>query len=114
MLRTGRAIISYFFYIRCSLLSCSFALQDSNVAEMNKSREGSIFLHFSLCATAFVFIRVQWLRRSNRRKEKETLLQARNEILSPSLSISYSLEPLVILKGRGTYLYDDTGRQYLE
>jgi 4-aminobutyrate aminotransferase-like enzyme/Ser/Thr protein kinase RdoA (MazF antagonist) len=42
-----------------------------------------------------------------------TLLSERRRRLSPSLSLSYR-EPLEIVRGHGVFLYDDTGRAYLD
>jgi 4-aminobutyrate aminotransferase-like enzyme/Ser/Thr protein kinase RdoA (MazF antagonist) len=37
----------------------------------------------------------------------------RNDLLGPSLSLSYD-EPIHVVRGRGTYLYDVSGREYLD
>jgi len=42
------------------------------------------------------------------------LMKLRKEHLFPSMCTSYSSEPLKIVKGRGQYLYDETGKQYLD
>ena len=44
---------------------------------------------------------------------KDNILDLRRNLLAPSLSISYK-EPLHIVRGRGQYLYDDQGREYLD
>lgn len=44
---------------------------------------------------------------------RETLLQRRNQIIGPSLSLSYE-EPLHIVRGYGQYLYSETGRAYID
>ena len=41
------------------------------------------------------------------------LLAARYQNLGPSLSVSYK-KPLKIVRGKGVYLYDDSGRAYLD
>lgn len=41
------------------------------------------------------------------------LLAQREEVIGPSLSVSYS-DPLVILRGAGQYLYDENGNEYLD
>lgn len=41
------------------------------------------------------------------------LLVSRKAVLNPGLSLSYD-ESLVILRGAGSYLFDDTGRPYLD
>ena len=43
----------------------------------------------------------------------EDLLERRRTPLGRSLSVSYA-DPLTILRGHGTYLYDRTGRRYLD
>ncbi len=43
----------------------------------------------------------------------ETLLEQRQRLLGPSLSLSYST-PLNIVRGRGCYLYDAGGRAYID
>jgi 4-aminobutyrate aminotransferase-like enzyme len=43
----------------------------------------------------------------------EELIAERRERIGPSLSLSYD-RPLVIVRGRGTYLFDDGGRAYLD
>lgn len=43
----------------------------------------------------------------------DALLRKRAELLGPSLSISYR-KKLKIIRGRGAYLYDHTGRAYLD
>ena len=43
----------------------------------------------------------------------ETLLRRRAELLGPSLSISYA-KKLKIVRGRGAYLYDHTGRAFVD
>lgn len=45
--------------------------------------------------------------------EPEDLSGRRSAVLAPSLSLSYE-EPLHIVRGRGTYLYDVFGREYLD
>ena len=40
------------------------------------------------------------------------IIKQRKRILSPSLSLSYD-EPLHIIKGRGQYLYDVEGNEFL-
>lgn len=42
-----------------------------------------------------------------------SILEQRKKLLSPNLSISYSA-PLYMQRGVGAYLYDDTGRRYLD
>ncbi len=44
---------------------------------------------------------------------RETILAERRRRIGPSLSLSYR-EPLLIVKGRGQYLFDDQGRRYLD
>ena len=44
---------------------------------------------------------------------KDVTLKKRKNILGKSLSISYQ-EPLAIVRGSGQYLYDETGRRYLD
>ncbi|MCB9420915.1 MAG: aminotransferase class III-fold pyridoxal phosphate-dependent enzyme [Ardenticatenaceae bacterium] len=46
-------------------------------------------------------------------QSKTAILQKRQQHLGPSLSISYR-EPLKIVRGAGQYLYDETGRPYLD
>lgn len=46
-------------------------------------------------------------------RDRAASLQLRRRHLGPSLSLSYR-EPLHIVRGRGQYLYDDTGRAYLD
>jgi 4-aminobutyrate aminotransferase-like enzyme len=43
----------------------------------------------------------------------DVLLERRRRVLGPSLSISYA-KKLKIVRGRGAYLYDHTGRAYLD
>ncbi|MCG8503534.1 MAG: aminotransferase class III-fold pyridoxal phosphate-dependent enzyme [Sphingomonadales bacterium] len=43
----------------------------------------------------------------------ETLLAERRRLIGPSLSVSYS-QPLHIVRGRGAYLIDKSGREYLD
>jgi 4-aminobutyrate aminotransferase-like enzyme/Ser/Thr protein kinase RdoA (MazF antagonist) len=43
----------------------------------------------------------------------ERILDERERRLGPSLSVSYR-EPLKIVRGRGTYLFDDVGRRFLD
>ncbi len=45
--------------------------------------------------------------------KKEEILRARAEHIGKSLSLSYR-EPLQIVRGLGQYLYDETGRAYLD
>ena len=42
------------------------------------------------------------------------LLERRRRVLGRSLSVSYGQQPLQILRGAGQYLYDHTGRRYLD
>ena len=46
-------------------------------------------------------------------KSKKNTLKLRKKHLGPSLSLSYS-EPLKILRGKGQYLYDEKGKEYLD
>ncbi len=50
---------------------------------------------------------------SGDRGRAESLAERRRRALGPSLSLSYS-RPLRIVRGRGAYLYDDAGRDYLD
>ncbi|WP_191251420.1 aminotransferase class III-fold pyridoxal phosphate-dependent enzyme [Kordiimonas sediminis] len=43
----------------------------------------------------------------------DQLLEERSQLMGPSLSVSYD-KPLKIVRGKGAYLYDHTGRQYLD
>lgn len=45
--------------------------------------------------------------------DTERILAVRRRHLGPSLSVSYRA-PLTIVRGRGSYLFDDTGRAYLD
>jgi len=47
------------------------------------------------------------------RSNKKHILDLRHTFLAPSLSISYK-DHLHIVRGRGQYLYDDKGKQYLD
>lgn len=47
------------------------------------------------------------------RRSTEQLLEARGNVLGPSLSLSYR-RPLHIVRGAGAYLYDAEGRAYLD
>ncbi len=44
---------------------------------------------------------------------KNNLGKLRNKFLNPSLSLSYD-KPLHITRGEGQYLYDNTGKKYLD
>ena len=44
---------------------------------------------------------------------REQTLKLRRKYLGPSLSLSYD-EPLKIVRGNGSYLYDENGREYLD
>ncbi|MFN2208858.1 MAG: aminotransferase class III-fold pyridoxal phosphate-dependent enzyme [Candidatus Promineifilaceae bacterium] len=44
---------------------------------------------------------------------KEEILARRKRVLGPSLSLSYE-KPLQIVRGMGQYLYDESGRRYLD
>jgi len=44
---------------------------------------------------------------------RKTILAERKQLIGPSLSLSYR-EPLLIVKGRGQYLFDAQGRRYLD
>ncbi|MGD2136538.1 MAG: aminotransferase class III-fold pyridoxal phosphate-dependent enzyme, partial [Gemmatimonadales bacterium] len=46
-------------------------------------------------------------------RDATVLREARRRQLGPNLSLSYA-EPLHIVRGRGTYLYDADGREYLD
>ena len=46
-------------------------------------------------------------------KSKKNTLKLRKKHLGPSLSLAYS-EPLKILRGKGQYLYDEKGKEYLD
>ncbi len=46
-------------------------------------------------------------------RDKETILEIRDQHIGKSLSISYQ-EPLKIVRGAFQYLYDENGRQYLD
>lgn len=46
-------------------------------------------------------------------QDKAAILQKRQQRLGPSLSVSYQ-EPLKIVRGAGQFLYDETGRPYLD
>jgi Ser/Thr protein kinase RdoA (MazF antagonist) len=50
---------------------------------------------------------------ADRGLEAAELLQARRELLGPTLSVSYR-RPLKIVRGIGQFLVDDTGRRYLD
>ena len=44
---------------------------------------------------------------------KRVLNQQRKTVLGSSLSLSYA-DPIHVVRGVGAYLYDDTGRRYLD
>jgi 4-aminobutyrate aminotransferase-like enzyme len=44
---------------------------------------------------------------------RDELLAKRKSLLGKSLSVSYH-SPLKIVRGRGQYLYDERGREYLD
>jgi len=46
-------------------------------------------------------------------EEESNLLERRSRLLGPSLSVSYR-KKLNIVRGKGAYLFDHTGRQYLD
>lgn len=50
---------------------------------------------------------------SDARREVDDLEQARNRVIPSTLSLSYR-KPISIARGAGQYLYDFTGRQYLD
>jgi 4-aminobutyrate aminotransferase-like enzyme/Ser/Thr protein kinase RdoA (MazF antagonist) len=45
--------------------------------------------------------------------DREHILELRERHVGPSLSLSYR-RPLVVVRGRGTYLFDETGRAHLD
>jgi len=45
--------------------------------------------------------------------EKNNLLQKRRQRIGKNVGLSYE-QPLMIVRGKGQYLYDETGRQYLD
>ncbi|KAG5181531.1 pyridoxal phosphate-dependent transferase [Tribonema minus] len=45
---------------------------------------------------------------------KEDVIGARKACMGSNVSVSYSSEPLMMLRGRGSWLYDETGRRYLD
>ena len=50
---------------------------------------------------------------AKRQTGNEALIEARRRHLGPSLSLAYR-EPLKMVRGSGAYLYDETGRAYLD
>ena len=46
-------------------------------------------------------------------KSKEQTLKLRKKYLGSSLSLAYD-EPLKIVRGNGSYLYDENGQEYLD
>ena len=45
--------------------------------------------------------------------DEEQLLRLRSDLLSPNLSLSYD-DPVHVVRGKGQYLYDSEGRQFLD
>ena len=52
---------------------------------------------------------IDWLNMS----EYNDIISKRRKYLAPSLSLSYA-EPLHIVRGKGQYLYDSNGKEYLD
>ena len=46
-------------------------------------------------------------------RSKEQTLKLRKKYLGPSLSLAYE-NPIKIVRGKGQYLYDENGREYLD
>ncbi|GGG45882.1 aminotransferase class III-fold pyridoxal phosphate-dependent enzyme [Bizionia arctica] len=66
----------------------------------------------SICPNPNVFFKDEGLRTSQSTSNEE-LLDFRKNHLGKSLSLSYT-KPLKILRGAGVYLFDNTGRKYLD
>ncbi|MGO1117463.1 aminotransferase class III-fold pyridoxal phosphate-dependent enzyme [Rhodovibrionaceae bacterium A322] len=47
-------------------------------------------------------------------RSKREILEARQRLLGPSLSVNYKNNPLKIVRGQGAYLIDESGRAYLD
>ena len=45
--------------------------------------------------------------------KKESIKQLRKDFLSPSMSLSYQ-DPIHIVRGKAQYLFDSTGKKYLD
>lgn len=45
---------------------------------------------------------------------KDAVLQQRLAMFGPNCSLSYSPEPIMMVEGRGAYMYDEEGREYLD
>ncbi|MEP0548962.1 MAG: aminotransferase class III-fold pyridoxal phosphate-dependent enzyme [Rhodothermales bacterium] len=67
----------------------------------------------SLCPDPNLLLRIPAEAFPPREPTHDAILDARRERLGPSLSVSYR-QPLHIVRGAGTYLYDADGRAYLD
>ena len=67
----------------------------------------------SLCPDPSVILGLRSPARSTDEPRPGQLLRERAALIAPSLSISY-LEPLLILRASGSYMFDHAGRRYLD
>jgi hypothetical protein len=52
--------------------------------------------------------------REDSRADKATVLAERLRMIGPNTALSYGAEPLMMLHGRGAWLYDEHDRPYLD
>lgn len=67
----------------------------------------------SLCPDPCVILGLPPSESKSEEAEPGELVRKRSFLLGPSLSVSYD-EPLLILRGQGAYMFDHTGRRYLD
>ena len=75
------------------------------------SRDRAVWL--SLCPDPNLILGIPVSEMQKTALSTTKLLEARSDLIGPSLSLSYH-EPLHIVRGGGQYLYDDTGKAYLD
>ncbi len=67
----------------------------------------------SICPSPYPILGISDLGLAPDEADPDVLLRRRASFLSSTLSVSYD-DPLLILRGRDTYMFDHTGRRYLD
>ena len=98
---------------RTSTSSSSPTSSGSAATSPASARQASGRVWKSLCPDPNLLLRIPADAFPTPEPDRDAILDARRERLGPSLSVSYR-QPLHIVRGAGTYLYDADGMAYLD
>jgi hypothetical protein len=100
-------------YARTQIIDAFMMIIDHHTkATMAAPRESHLAL--ALLATSSVAILLLLRRKNAAATSKQNVLEARAQCSGPSVALSYRADPLMVVDGKGAWLFDEQGRGYLD